>query len=66
MKIAFKYSLLVLALTLGSSIAAHAHYKEGRPQTPPPAPEVDPSLAISGITLLAGTLTVARARRRKE
>ena len=28
------------------------------------APEVDPSLAIGGLTLLAGTLTVMRSRRR--
>ncbi|MGA7316243.1 MAG: hypothetical protein WBX22_19990 [Silvibacterium sp.] len=40
------------------------------PPPPPPsrpgtAPEVDPSLAIGGFSLLAGTLTVLRARRRK-
>jgi hypothetical protein len=29
------------------------------------APEVDPALAISGFSLLAGTLTVLRARHRK-
>jgi hypothetical protein len=28
------------------------------------APEVDPNLAIGGFTLLAGTLTVMRSRRR--
>jgi LPXTG-motif cell wall-anchored protein len=28
-------------------------------------PEVDPSLAISGLTLLAGTLAVLRVRRKK-
>lgn len=35
----------------------HGHPRE--------APEVDPSLAISGFSLLAGTLTVLRARRSK-
>jgi len=29
------------------------------------APEVDPSLALSGFTLLGGALTVLRSRRRK-
>ncbi|MGA2848940.1 MAG: hypothetical protein ABSE46_08095 [Terracidiphilus sp.] len=38
-------------------------------QLPPmksePAPEVDPSFAIAGISLLAGTLVVVRSRFRK-
>jgi hypothetical protein len=35
------------------------------PHAPATAPEVDPSLAIVGISFLAGTLTVLRVRRRK-
>ena len=54
-----------------------AHPPAGGPPPPPPndhhptppapatAPEVDPSLAIVGISFLAGTLTVLRVRRRK-
>jgi LPXTG-motif cell wall-anchored protein len=37
----------------------------GKPTTPVQASEVDPSLALGGLTLLAGALTVLRARRRK-
>ena len=35
------------------------------PPAPATAPEVDPSLAIVGISFLTGTLTVLRVRRRK-
>jgi hypothetical protein len=58
-----KYSFLVLALALTTSIAAHA--RGTNPLTPEArqAPEVDPSLAVGGFSLLAGTLTVLRARR---
>lgn len=35
------------------------------PGKPAQAAEVDPGVAIAGITLLAGALTVLRARRRK-
>lgn len=66
MKKFFKPSLLVLGLALGAVSAAHADPSYWH-KTPPPAtaPEVDPGMAVSGITLLAGTLTVLRARRRK-
>lgn len=69
-----KYSFLVLALALVLSSRAHADGDGGWGWNPPPgapppnncvAPEVDPSLALSGFTLLAGTLTVLRSRRRK-
>jgi hypothetical protein len=39
------------------------------PKNPPSThtgPEVDPGMAIAGFTLLAGTLTVMRARRARE
>ena len=69
MKKVLKYSFLGLALAVGVNTAAHAsprdplqpHY----PLEPKRAPEVDPALAISGLSLLGGTLTVLRARRRK-
>jgi hypothetical protein len=79
MKKYLKLSLLALALVLSISPSAHA-YGGGlfpwlplpKPPPPPPrphgpttAPEVDPSLAISGFALLAGTLTVVRSRRSK-
>lgn len=74
MKMLLKYSLAALVIALGTSTAAHAdppwwhhdppHY---RPHSAKPnvAPEIDPSLAVSGLALLGGTLTVVRARRRK-
>jgi LPXTG-motif cell wall-anchored protein len=36
-----------------------------KPGKPAQASEVDPGLALGGLTLLAGALTVLRARRRK-
>jgi hypothetical protein len=71
-----KLSLLAFALVLSSSPRAHAfggHNHNPPPPPPPPpprspskvAPEVDPSLAFGGLTLLGGTLTVLRSRRRK-
>ena len=71
-----KYSLLVLALAMGTTARAHAFDKPGDPDhdkhwdpDPPPgnnvAPEVDPGMAISGLSLLGGTLVILRARRRR-
>jgi hypothetical protein len=69
-----KPSLIALALVLSMSSPAHAFGDHRRHYEPPPppkcdpgnvAPEVDPSLAFGGLTLLGGTLTVLRARRRK-
>jgi hypothetical protein len=69
-----KLSLLAFALVLPSSPLAHAFgdHSHNPPPPPPPhrspgkvAPEVDPSLAFGGLTLLGGTLTVLRSRRRK-
>lgn len=53
-----KYAFVVLGLALGVCAEAHglAFFK---------APEVDPSLAVSAFTLLAGTLAVLRVRRKK-
>ena len=59
-----KYSLLAVALTLGTTVVAHARGVHGVAAAPPKAPEVDPGMAISGFTLLAGALTVARSHRR--
>jgi hypothetical protein len=90
-----KYSVLGLALALGSSSYAHAetvalahggftgfvddildwlfgsssghNQNKGGTTTPPAAaPEVDPNLAICGFALLAGTLTVMRAKGAKQ
>ncbi len=63
MKNVFKYSLPVLALALFVSSRAQAKLP-GFPPTHNTAPEVDPALAISGLTLLGGTITVLRSRRR--
>jgi hypothetical protein len=53
-----KYTLLVLGLALGTCVSAHGMMFTHKP-------EIDPSLAISGLTLLAGTLAVLRVRRSK-
>jgi len=53
-----KYSVVMLALGLSTCTAAFAFGK-------PSVPEVDPSLAIGGLTLLAGTIAVLRIRRKK-
>jgi hypothetical protein len=55
-----KYVLLVSGLALGTCTTAHALVFGGHH-----APEVDPSLAISALTLLAGSLAVLRVRRKK-
>ena len=74
MKNLLKHSLLVMALTIIASTSAHAdgwgdwgwgNHKHHGGKPSHVAPEVDPSLAISGLMLLGGTLTVLRSRRRK-
>jgi LPXTG-motif cell wall-anchored protein len=64
---------LFSALALSVSSQAHAfgdkHEGHGpnynQPDCPNTAPEVDPSMAIGGLTMLGGTLAVLRARRSK-
>jgi hypothetical protein len=56
----FRYSLVMLGIALGTCLAAH-----GMIFTHSSHPEVDPSLAISAITLLAGSIAVMRVRRTK-
>ena len=74
----FKLSLFCTVLVLGMGSMAHAqhgfltkHNPTPPPPPPPPpslqkhvAPEIDPGMAVGGFTLLAGMLTVMRARRR--
>ena len=71
MKKLFRYSTIALGLVLGAGALAHAWgdpkpwpHDPGKPAAPS-APEVDPNLAIGGITLVAGALTVMRAGKRK-
>jgi hypothetical protein len=64
----WKSSTLVLGLVLLLSTPAFARHKD--PPPPPPgssgaAPEVDPGLAIAGISFLSGSLVVLRSRLRK-
>ncbi len=67
-----KYSILALALVAGTSTLAHANGLNASPAKSHPhpigstAPEVDPGMAISGLTLLGGALTVLRMKRRKQ
>ncbi|MGA2848942.1 MAG: hypothetical protein ABSE46_08105 [Terracidiphilus sp.] len=63
-----KYAFLTAVVAGGASTAAYAGEcgtDRAALCTPQPAPEVDPSLAIAGISLLAGTLVVVRSRFRK-
>jgi hypothetical protein len=55
MKNLLKYSTLAVVFALVGSTAAFAV----------PAPEVDPSMGVAGVALLAGALTVLRGRRSK-
>ena len=70
MKTMLQYSCLVLALAAGTATSAHAGVRKLKnpPTILPPgkfvAPEVDPSMAITGLSLLAGSLAVTRARRK--
>ena len=52
------YTLVVLGLVLSTCVSAHA-LANGK------KPEIDPNLAISGLTLLGGTLALLRFRRKK-
>ncbi len=71
MKNLLKYSLLALVFSVVGSTRVHAGSPDGscpRDQVQGEnncAPEVDPSMAIAGFTLLAGAVTVLRARRSK-
>jgi len=62
-----KYAILTFVLAVGASAVANATpCSTVNPNCKPtPAPEIDPSLAVVGISLLAGTLAVMRARVRK-
>jgi hypothetical protein len=55
-------TLVVLGLALGACVSAHGMaFSIVHGSTP----EIDPSLAISGLTLLVGSLAVMRAKRSK-
>jgi hypothetical protein len=54
----------ILEWLFGSSSSHHNSTRNNNP-TNNVAPEVDPSLAMSGFLLLGGTLTVLRSRRPK-
>jgi hypothetical protein len=58
-KIFFKYTL-ALGIVFGICVPARALAFHGQP-----TPEIDPGLAISAITLLAGSLVILRIRRNK-
>jgi hypothetical protein len=74
MKKVLKCSFLGLALAVAATGAAHAQNGGGGGTSGPPgggpiaphqAPEVDPALAIGGLSLVGGTIAVLRAKRRK-
>ena len=65
MKRMIRYFTLSLALTFCASVAAHAHSNHVAEISHfEVAPEVDPGMAITALTLLAGAVTVGRTRRR--
>jgi hypothetical protein len=53
------FPLVLLAMAFGTCTAAYAGNHGGQ------TPEIDPSLAVSAIALLGGTLAVLRLRRKK-
>ncbi|MGA3161172.1 MAG: hypothetical protein ABSC77_08130 [Terracidiphilus sp.] len=55
----FKYSLVALGIAFGTCAVAHGLAFSKR------RPEIDPSLAVSAVTLLAGSLAVLHVRRNK-
>jgi hypothetical protein len=62
----WKSSAIVLGMVLLMSAPAFAHGNGRTPSGPSgAAPEVDPSLAVAGISFLAGSLAVLRSRRNK-
>lgn len=64
----WKSSTLVLGMVLALSSPAFAYRPWGNPPSAPTsgaAPEVDPSLAIAGVSFLVGSLAVLRSRRSK-
>jgi hypothetical protein len=67
MRMKWKSSVLVLGMMLVLSTSAFAHRKDPAPPggVNGAAPEVDPSLAIAGLTFLSGSLVVLRSRLRK-
>jgi hypothetical protein len=67
MKNVLKKSILAtgLVLALYCAVPAGAQSRPDPDPTPRRAPELDPSLAIGGVYLLVGTLTVLRSRRNK-
>lgn len=58
MKSRIKSVLVMLVLALGTCSLAYAG---GHKKTP----EIDPSLAVTSLTLLAGTIAALRVRRKK-
>lgn len=68
MKKLFSYLPVAFALALGFSTAVFAQQKPCAAAVPcatHTAPEIDTALAVSGLALLGGAITVVRARRRK-
>jgi hypothetical protein len=65
MKKVLKHALLVAGAALVLISTAHGQSSsQGAGAGKATAPEVDPALALSGLALLAGSLTVMRARSR--
>jgi hypothetical protein len=65
MKSILKYSILAVSLSLTAIPSARADRNKPTPGHERTAPEIDPSLALSGLALLAGSLSVVHARRSK-
>jgi hypothetical protein len=67
MKKVLKHVLLVAGAAVILSISAHGQSGsagQGAGAGKATAPEVDPALTVGGLALLAGSLTIMRARRR--
>lgn len=56
----WKYPVVILSLSIATCSAAFGlAFHQGK------VPEIDPSLAIGGLTLLAGSIAVLRTRQKK-
>jgi hypothetical protein len=59
------FRIVLLAIVLGTGTAAYARPHGGGGGSTG-KPEIDPSLAVTSLTMLAGTIATLRVRRKKQ
>ena len=65
-KIKFMIALVLPFVAASAAYAGPFSWFPIKPRTPVVAPEIDPGMALTGLTLLAGGLAVIRGRRGKK